>query len=357
MRLLTRLASVPAALATLAVSGGTVIACAFHAYAPEETPVDKMLGSDHIVLAKQDPNDPFRFVAVSAIRGSLDDVELPHLVDSVSRRKLGLNPDDAVLFARLGSYGPWERLAYLDEDYRELVAAVALRLEDWQYGGDEERFQMFADRHQHENPDIRQLALSELDRAPYDLLRNLRFDPDASLIARAMYRPEMADFMPIHVLLLGLSGDDAARDLLNKGMDEALIAQTSVFIGAWATALIELDGTRAVDQLAQRLRADETLLPDTREALIEAFAIHSQAGDPEVQQYVVETVSSLLAEDAMYAGMVARQMGSRGDWSQAETLATLKENGQLRSATALISVSHYLSFAQDAAALTATTSN
>lgn len=44
-------------------------ACGFHGYLPERTVIDRMLDSDHIVLARADPANPFRYVAVDAIRG------------------------------------------------------------------------------------------------------------------------------------------------------------------------------------------------------------------------------------------------------------------------------------------------
>ena len=46
----------PVKAATLAIGltmcATTALACAFHSYVPDETVVDKMLGSDHIVLAR-----------------------------------------------------------------------------------------------------------------------------------------------------------------------------------------------------------------------------------------------------------------------------------------------------------------
>lgn len=357
MKLLSRLASLPAAAGTLFASIGMAMACAFHSYVPNETPVDKMLASEHIILARPDPENPSRYTAIKALRGSIDDVLLPQTVDSVTRARLAFNPTDTVLFAREGSYGPWEKLSYLDSEYRALVDIVAARLDAWQYGGDEERYQLFADRHDHPNPDIRRLALQELDRAPYDVLRHLAIDPVAAHTIDILHRPEMAEFMPINLLLLGLSNDPAAAPVLQAGLDEALLTQTSPITGAWATALIELQGKAAIDRLAQRLNNDTSLKPDIREALIESFAIHAVSGDGSVKQRIETALSNLLRQDPSLAGIVARQLGTRADWSQADTLHELMKNGLLHSATAVISVSRYVSFAEEAAELANTAGN
>ncbi len=335
-----------ATLAMFAAATTTTLACAFHSYMPDETVVDKMLASEHIVLARQDPDNPFRYVAIEAIRGSTAQVDLPQLVDSVTRRRLAANPSDTVLFAREGSYGPWQRLAYLDASYRGVVDTVATRLEDWQYGGDEERYQLSADLLDHRNPDLKLLALRELDRAPYGLLRELHMDPDAKRILSAIRRPDMIEFMPIHVLLMGLSGDPEATPALERGLDAAITAQSLGMIGAWATAVIEHTGINGVDQIATRLRTDTVLEPDTRESLIEALAIHAGVGDPEIRDRIDLTLQSLLSQDATYASMIARQLGSRGNWSQADGLGQLLTSGALTSAEALISVTHYLKFAK-----------
>ncbi|MGB0440903.1 MAG: hypothetical protein ACPGFC_12505, partial [Paracoccaceae bacterium] len=76
----------PVKAATLAIgltlSATTALACAFHSYVPEETVVDKMLGSDHIVLARPDPHNPTRFKAVDALLDCVDIEQM--MIDSMT---------------------------------------------------------------------------------------------------------------------------------------------------------------------------------------------------------------------------------------------------------------------------------
>jgi len=208
------------------------LACGFHGYTPQETAVERMLASDHIVLARLSEDDRFRFKAVEALEGGLENVDIPYLVDSASRRRLAANSDDAVLFARDGSDGEWRRLAYVDAEYRALIDKVVARLPDWELSDDADRYQMFADLHDHPDRDIRTLALLELDRADY----------------------------------------------------------------GYATAWLEFDGAEAARALADGYLKTPTTRPKARELIVEAMAIHSLSGDEATRNAIGAELKAAVAE-------------------------------------------------------------
>lgn len=347
-----RLAAVVLALSLAAP--GTGSACAFHTYAPAPTVVDQMLGSAQIVYARPDPEDPARFVAVEAISGPVGDVGIADPVDRATRRRLAAHPTHRVLFARDGSYGPWQRLAYLDDDYRAVIDRVAARLEDWQMGGDEERAQMFADLLNHENPALRSLALSELDIVPYDVLRGLDIASSAPALLADIEAGASPDLLPIRVLLLGLSGDRAALPVLIAGVDGGLATAggTNRTLGAYATALIELQGVEGARHVADALsgRAGQTgQTTNAAEMLIEALAIHNQTGDAGLRAEISARIDAVLQHSPELAAAVARQFASRYDWSQADRLAALLKAKKLRSAPTVIAVTQYIALARESA--------
>lgn len=330
------------------IGAQAALACSFHTYIPAETIVDRMLASDHIVLARPDPENPFRFKAVTAVRGSPDEVDLPHLVDSTTRRKMAAAPNDLVLFARDGSYGPWERLTYLDADGRALLDRIVPRLNDWERGEDKDRFALFAEVLKHPDPTLANWALTELDRAPYEVLRSLPINVDAAQLSANMWAPHEYRYLPIRVLLLGLSGDEAARPLLDSGLARSLNGLASIHTGAYATALIELEGPEALPGLAAHLAPQGSADPVARESLIEAMAIHGFSGDTDMQAAVRSAVEKALAADAALAPMVARQFGLRADWSHHERLAAVLSARQVSTTADLIAVSQYVAFARAA---------
>ena len=148
----------------------TVAACEFHGYIPDPTLVDILLGTEHVVVARPDPVDPSRYKPTEALIGPWD-ITIPLAVSDDIRKQL--SGDEAVLLAREEAYGPWLELAVIDPDFRAIVDQVMKRQSDWIYGEDAERFQMFAGLVNHPNPDIRELALRELDRADYVVLWGL----------------------------------------------------------------------------------------------------------------------------------------------------------------------------------------
>lgn len=329
----------------LALLAQVAAACAFHTYLPEETAVDRMLGSEHIVLVRHSPLDPFRYAVVEAIRGPATGVDIPDLVDSATRRRLEANADDRVLYAREGAYGPWKRLAYVDAAYRPVLDGIVARLESWSYGEDEDRFQFFADLLTHPDPTLVALAMAELDRAPYEILSGLRFSVEAADLLHGIQDPQNIATLPIRVLLLGLVGGDAARDFVTRQFAAGGVP-LGRFAGAYAVALIEIEGVAGVEMLAGILRARPDLDLQQREAMVEALAIQSIAGGPDLGRVARARISALLGEDATLAGPVARQFGTRGDWSQTAALTRLSAEGRVRTETDLINVAQYLSIAK-----------
>ena len=111
--------------AVFAATVSMAAACGFHTYAPQPTMVDRLLNSDHIVFARPDPENPFRFKVTEAFEGPMADVELPHLVDSAARRRFAADPEAQSLFARDGAYGPWLRIVYVGGEMKSVLPTFA----------------------------------------------------------------------------------------------------------------------------------------------------------------------------------------------------------------------------------------
>lgn len=343
MRRLTLLASalVAAGIASPATP------CAFHNFAPAESLVNQLLGTDHIVLARIDPANPFRYAAVEAIEGPLEGVEIPYLVDTTTRRRLALNPGDRVLFVRDEGYGAWTRLAYLDAGLRPVFDGVAARLPAWELGADEDRFGMFAGLIDHPDAAVADIALREIDQADYSVLRGLPIRASVEPMMAALYDPAQINMRPIRILLLGLSGDPGAERFLRRAFDRALGFDGAV-LGAYATALMELGGPAAADRIAREVLLDPALPVETRELVVEAFALQSQSGADETAQAARAAIDAALVQAPELAGAVARQFGLRGDFSQNERLAALMNEKRVTAIADMLAVGQYVMFAREA---------
>ncbi len=324
------------------------IACMFHGYVPQKTIVDYMLDSEHIVLARQAADDEFRYEAFEALVGDLDGVTIPTLVDSHSRRMFQVNPEGAVLFARDPADSKWQRLRYLDPEFQDFVRQLLQRLPGWGAGDDADRHQFFADLHNHANPNVRDLALLELDRIDYAALRTLDLNLDVDALITPVDNPLEMHLRSIRVLLMGLSKDPAAEGVLAKGVSETNLFDIA-FAGAYATAWLELSGAEAARAMTELYLKDPDAPMQKKGLIIEAMAIHSHSGTDTTRIAIISELESALDQAPALGPAVARHFGARYDWSLGDALAaTLKKNA-IRSPMDVLTVNQYVSLAANSA--------
>ncbi len=322
-------------------------ACSFHTYLPERTVIDRLLETENVVLARAAETNPFRFEAIEALEGTLEQADLPTLVDSSTRRRLAANPGDSVLFARDGGgYGPFVRLAYLDASYRAVIDDVMARKDEWITGNDMARFQFFADLLDHPSPEVRALALRELDLAPYATFRALDLSPDTAAILRDMWRIDQIAYQPIRILLLGRSSAPAAQEEVRDGLERAIRSGSAINLGPYATAFVEQQGQAGADILAERFLSDRTLDATALELIVETLAIHAGTGEDAMRAHVLDLLTNFIMARPDVADMVARQFLLRYDFGMADALQALMEAGTIGSARVLLPVSAYVATAR-----------
>ncbi|MEM6637516.1 MAG: hypothetical protein AAF667_16675 [Pseudomonadota bacterium] len=339
-RLLTFLSSCSALV------GSAALACSFHNYVPRPTMVDRLLNTEHIVLARADPDDPLRFQPLQALEGEADLVDLPFLVDAATRQRLNADPQAKVLFTRDGAYGEWLRVAYVDAEMSAVLNTVMEHRDAWQIGEDDDRFATFAGYLDHPDRAVRHLALRELDRADYGVLRQLDPKVDTANTLSALSDPAEADLVPIRYLLLGLAGDAALEQKLRAGLSDSLNRQNGV-LGAKTVALLELGGAARAEELARSFLSNSDVPLADREMMVEAFALLSIYGAPDMQVAVRTSVAAAIQAAPDIGAPVARQFGGRGDWSMHETLEAAVRDRRVTSPLEVILLSQYVAIANE----------
>lgn len=292
--------------ALLSMVGGQVAqACAFHGYAPSQTLVDRLLETEQVVVVRLSPNDPNKYVPVATLMGPVVS-DIPIVPSALAQNSLSDGDEYTVLLARDGSYGPWREITLLDDRVRVLVEAVLQRQSAWLLGGEADRVQMFAKLVNDANPNVRRLALQELDRAPYAVLkatpipavRNLAQDPQVT----------DSSLTPIRILLVGLSQDQRYVAQLTESLDLA-VAQDVAFTGAYATALIELSGTTGVAHIRDQYLQRPDLPAITRDRLLQALAIQYRSSDAATRRFITQEIASLSRSVPGFQDAAAAQFG------------------------------------------------
>ncbi|WP_371226166.1 hypothetical protein [Roseovarius sp. 2305UL8-3] len=286
-------------------TAGAAKACAFHGYTPNPTLIDILLATEQVVIARPAPSDPNRYMPLETLAGP-DVQDIPIRMTPTTRALLNGKPSSTVLLARDGSYGPWLEIAILDETYRAFVSQVLHRQSELLLGGDKKRFRLFAELLNDQNPDIRRLALQELDRAPYGALKSLRLPRVQNL--RQDLETGDEDLMPIRVLLAGLSKDRSLTPYLSSELDAAIQREVP-YMGAYATAMIELEGRAAVQDILDRHLKADGLSATTRERLLQALAIQYKTASGSTRRAIARGVADLLRTSPELGDIAARQFG------------------------------------------------
>ncbi len=296
--------------AMMLLAAPAAMACAFHALVVPDSLVDKLIASDRIVLARPDPKEPYRFEIVASLDGPSDNIEIPDLVASSERRRLMSNLGDTVLFARGSEFEKLRRVGYIKSSHRQLVEQIAKKLPNWRAGDDSDRAMLFAAYPTDDDPLIRSTALVELARLPYRQLRELDVKADVDRLLSRLPILSEHNLVPIRVQLLGMSKDPRALYDLVAGFDAAVRAG-SPNVAYYATALIELDGARAVQELHENYLADPDWQTAARSAILDAMALQARAGDPEVSVALRNVIRDVLVTSPELVPGEAQLLGSR----------------------------------------------
>ncbi len=294
------LASAPAALA-----------CAFHGYIPDPTVVDHLLDTEQVVVARLDVSRPGQYQLIEALMGPLTP-DLSLTATPTAKERLSADPKATVLLARDGAYGGWRELAVMDARYRGVIDQVMARQSAWQLGEEATRLALFASHLNDPNPDLRRLALRELDRVSYQSLKVVAL-PSMPTLAQDLNSNE-TDLAPIRVLLAGLSQDSKFTPPLQAGLEEA-VTQNLPYMGAYATALIELEKERGVEHVLERYLRDPDLSLPARFKLMEALSVQHQTASGQTRRAILSGVRALLKSDPTMADVVEAQFGLRSPWS------------------------------------------
>ena len=330
-----------AALALLAgVSGAS--ACSFHGYVPAKTLAQKVIESPWVVLARENPDQPFTFRSVRSLKGADEPVEIDQLVDSTTRRRLTANDGDAVLFALSPENGGWSRLAYVSTGERGFFLELVDLAAKWGGGNLEaERFTFFSALYRNGGEDRRYLALAELDRASYGHLRGMKVPRTTEEIVAGLRNIREQQWAPIRILLLGLIGDEASRRVVGRAIATAEASGFGGNLGAWATAYIEIDGATAIGRL-RRSFLDRIGVPALQsKAILSAFAIHGRDGDSGLRLTIDRALARAMHARPDLVSDAALTFAAQGDFSRSDLFADAIASRRGHSPEALKAVYSY----------------
>lgn len=348
MRLTTILPALLCVLAISLVTSRPLQACSVCVTLPEASLADHILSADVIVLAGPAPDNPFRYSPVQVLKGTEQKIatlpEIPFLIDSKTCTAFRSNPDNTVLF----TYGAtdkdgagrslsrsWKRLFILTPDRARFVEDLIVSGGSWVYGDSDssERVMFFAGYLSHEDHALRNTAMVEIYRAPYEVVHPLRnMVPTEQLLQefRSLYR---ISYLPVAVRLLGLQTDEQAISVVRSRFEQVL-RSNGPNLYEWVLAGIEIDGALAVTAIERALQRPGWKLPE-KQSLIRAL---SEGGTvlPELRAQIIGIFASELEKDRSLAPRIAVAMRDWGETALNYQFQALIVRGEIDPVTQFV---------------------
>jgi len=317
---------------TLFVFATPAVACPVCIDRPEATLADRLLRAEVVIVAREDPAQPFHFAPVGILKGTVGAEPIPLLLDSTTRRRLSARPDAGVLLLRDGD--DWTRAGFADTVWRETVMTILSEGPRWSRASDE-RFRFFEALLHHADDRVRHLAIDELSRARYGLIRAMPRPIDGTTARRALVDRFEIPWASFYILMLGLSERPGDQALVRDR--HAAIARLggSRELGAWAAALIEIDGAAAIGRLAKTWFETPGRDVEALRDVITALAVHGREGDPALRPTILATLGDVPLLRPDLGGSVAAALGEIGDFSQADVIERAMLDAARRNDVAL----------------------
>lgn len=321
-------------------------ACAFHLQKPEQTAVDWIVQADLLVVARNSQDRPFSYEAVEILDGRGPAPDIPFLVDAKTRKRLAADQSAGVLFAYDQDADVWRSLGMLTASYREIVTRAIAEKSTWAGAYHQDRFEIFAALLDHPDPALRNLALQEVDKAPYAMLRSIDPGYASDRLSAQLWTLEGYPLQSIRILLLGLSDDASAHKMFRDQIRRMASRRGDKTLGPIATALVEADGAEGVALIERTFFNDPVQDLGNIEQITEALAIHNGVGTPALRASIGAALTRLINARPETAPVVARQFGARRDWSQAATLQAAMRDNKLPKVSDLMVVAAYVAQAK-----------
>ena len=305
-------------------------ACPICVAMPTKTVADHLIESETIVLAREDADRPFTYSLVKVLRGKPPAGPFDLFVNSATRRRLTLNPGDAVVLVRKGKDQGWQSLGIADKEYQGIVQRIVLFADRWTREGDvQHRIEFFLSLFGHKNRAIFELAYLELGRAPYGTIKLM-----AEFISREELRPllqrrEYIEWRPLAILLLAQKADQRDRKLIETSFQSCQRFALTTNLAAWATAYIEIHGEKAVEEIeAMYLRNSQRSAAEVR-AVLMAISVHGRSGRTRLRDRIVKSYGMALEIHPHGAGLIAADLTQWGQWNYNEVVAEILMNENL----------------------------
>ncbi len=276
---------------------------------PERSAADDLFDADVVVLAREDPERPFHFYAVEVLKGTPGTEKIDLFLDSTSRRTLGLFPERSIVLAKGGSESPegWLRIGMADEAFGSLVRELLDSAAAWEKQPGL-RVEFFGKLLGHEDAQISRLAHLEVAGASYREIKGLKNVLPRKEIHAFLKNFRYVEWHALYILLLAQSGDPADREFISDAFHSAVRFKSTLSLGAWTTAFIELEEEKAIEFIETEYFRNSGHSPAELREVAMALSVHGTNGHTHLRDRIVASYKTMLAKYPAMTPDVAKDL-------------------------------------------------
>jgi hypothetical protein len=306
-------------------------------------------------MAREKPENPYIFYTVEVLKGNVDKDEFEAFLDSTTRRKLKLNPEDAVVFIRQNKADDWANIAYADTNYKIFIRAIVINSDEWgRLRNSKKRIDFFAKELNNGHGNIREQAYLEVGRAPYASIKNIARTVRREQIRGFLTNWRLIEWHNLFILMLGQSQHPDDKEFIRDKMETVARFGFTTNLSAWATAYMEAfpntgleeistlyfeNGDRTVQELEQIFTSLSVLGSDD--------SIRSVPKIVDRRRRIINSYAILLDHHPKMAEWVARDLTAWRIQALVDRLTAIRDRGATPSSGSIFVVDYYLSVAQN----------
>lgn len=301
-------------------------ACQICVPLPQRTLADRLIDSDAVVLAREDPNRPFRYMAIDKLKGSPGREEIDTFLNSSVRRLLKVHPERSMILTRDPQEGNWSAAGIADAEFLKVVRRIISYSDSWRpvETNNLQRLAIFAQLLGHPDSRLHELAYLEIGRAPYATIRKITAGVSIDTVRAMLDRRQYLEWRGLAILMLGESRAPSDRARVVRTFN-ALSRSSSAFnLSAWATAYLAIKGVSGVERIEQLYlaRADRSF-----EELVQIFKALSAHGAEAgfLRDRIVSAYRLLLYNRPSMASHVVKDLMDWRRWDFADLIRSKRE--------------------------------
>lgn len=293
---------------------------------PVKTLADRLLEADAVVLAREDPNRHFYYVAIETLKGDPGDAPIDVFMNSQARRILASYPERGMVLARDPRGGAWAALGIADVEYGGVVRRVLEYADVWKPGetNNPQRLAEFARLLGHPDSRLHELAYLEIGRAPYAAIRRISAEVSIETVRAMLDNPRYLEWRSLAILMLAQSGRPADRTRILTSFDGKQRFGSTLNLAAWATAYIAVEGSAGIERIERLYLARPERSREQLQEILRALSVHG-AEDRQLRDRVVTAYRTVLEVHPKLAPKVARDLIAWRRWDFVEPMRGIRE--------------------------------